>query len=327
MSNIPMELFEAEVTGTERLSRDFVRIRLASEQLTRLAAPAGDGSGQVLDSYLKLFIPHPELSGPVRLDLNDTWRKDWFAADPKERGGWIRTYTLRDSRTWTSPAGSQGVEIDVDFVLHPAEGKSEDSDQPSEMGPGATWASRAKVGDSLSFIGPSREGQLWSMWKPEQADTVIVCADETAVPAAMSVLRTLPQGAHARFLLEVPEGNAELDRHAQPLIEEARRHGDVELHWLERREGMVRGKLTLQALREALGIEPHEDDADSPLGVKVAADEIVWKTTEDPGSTYVYLAGEASVVRAARRVCVNEANIEKSSISFMGYWKAGHAES
>ena len=53
----------------------------------------------------------------------------------------------------------------------------------------------------------------------------------------------------------------------------------------------------------------------------------MWQTADHPGSTYVYLAGEASVVRAARRVCANEAGIPKLSISFMGYWKAGHAES
>ena len=32
-------------------------------------------------------------------------------------------------------------------------------------------------------------------------------------------------------------------------------------------------------------------------------------------------------VRAARRVCVNEAGIDRRRISFMGYWKAGQAES
>ena len=326
MSKIPMELFQVEVTAAKKLSRDFVRISLASEQLSRLAAPAGDGNEQVLDSYINLFIPHPDRTDPVVPDLHDAWRKEWFAASPEERGGWIRTYTLRDSRPWTSAEGKNGVEIDVDFVLHPPEGTDEEGQSPA-MGPGASWASSARVGDGLSFIGPPRDGQLWAMWKPEQADTVIVCADETAVPAAMSVLRTLPTGCKARFLLEVPEGNGDLVEHAEPLLARARENSDVELHWLERGEDGVRGALTLQALREILELEPKEEDADSPLGVRLPAEEFVWQTADHPGSTYVYLAGEASVVRAARRVCANEAGIPKSSISFMGYWKAGHAES
>lgn len=323
MSSIPMELFEAQVTGTERLSRDFVRVQLASEQLSRLAAPAGDGVGErVNDAYIKLFIPHPDLDGPVRLDLNDTWRKEWFAADPRDRGGWIRTYTLRDARPWTSPEGADGVEIDIDFVLHEPEG-----DHETSMGPGASWAAQAQTGDSLTFIGPSRDGQLWTMWNPEEAGRVLVSADETAVPAALSVLRSLPEGVRATFLLEVPEGNSELVELASPLVDAARKRTEIDLHWLERTPRVQRGQLTLQALRDVLGVESAQDESDSSLGVRVAADEFVWGASDHPGQTYVYLAGEASVVRASRRVCVNEAGIDKASISFMGYWKAGHAES
>lgn len=323
MSSVPMELFEAQVTGTERLSRDFVRVQLASEQLTRLAAPAGDGVGErVDDAYLKLFIPHPDLEGPVRLDLNDTWRKEWFAADPRERGGWIRTYTMRDARPWTSPKGTDGVEIDIDFVLHaPEEGEE------SAMGPGAAWAANAQASDSLTFIGPSRDGQLWTMWRPEEAGKVLVCADETAVPAALSVLRSLPAGAQATFLLEVAEGNQDLAELAAPLVEAARERTEIDLHWLERAPRLQRGQLTLRALRDVLGVESADDESDSSLGVRIPADEFVWGASEHPGQTYVYLAGEASVVRASRRVCVNEAGIDKASISFMGYWKAGHSES
>ncbi|WP_085529146.1 siderophore-interacting protein [Kocuria massiliensis] len=323
MSAIPMELFEARVTGKERLSRDFVRVRLASEQLTRLASPAGNGEPQVLDAYLKLFIPHPDLEGPVRVELNETWRQKWFAAEPHERGGWIRTYTLRDARPWISPEGREGVEIDIDFVLHEPEGSCEDE----TMGPGASWADNAQVGDPLTFIGPSREGQLWTMWNPSKASNVVACADETAIPAALSVLRFLPEGSHSIFLMELPSGNESLIESAKPLIEAASKHSEVEVHWLQRDDGVQRGKLTLQALREAFGLDPKEEDADSPLGVRLPADEFVWGTSEQPGETYVYLAGEASVVRASRRVCVNEAGVDKASISFMGYWKAGHAES
>lgn len=322
MSGVAMDLFEAEVTRVERLSRDFVRISLASAGLTGLVAPAGDGAGPVRDAYLKLLIPHPEAPGPVRFALDEAWRREWFAAGPRERGGWMRTYTLRAARAWEGPDGAPGVEVDVDFVLH-------GHDDAAGMGPGAAWAASAEPGAALSFIAPTREGRLWAMWEPGDAETVLVCADETAVPAAISVLGALPEGSSARLLLELPAGNEALGEAVAGEVEEARRAADVELVWLPRGADDVRGEPTLRALRDCLGLAPHARDRDVEelRAERVGAEEIVWGLSEDPRGLYVYLAGEASVVRAARRVCVDEAGIAKSSVSFMGYWKAGRAES
>ncbi|WP_399529138.1 SIP domain-containing protein [uncultured Rothia sp.] len=39
------------------------------------------------------------------------------------------------------------------------------------------------------------------------------------------------------------------------------------------------------------------------------------------------MAGEASVVKTLRRICVQEASIPKNDVSFMGYWRVGRTES
>ena len=43
--------------------------------------------------------------------------------------------------------------------------------------------------------------------------------------------------------------------------------------------------------------------------------------------TYVFLAGEAASIKAWRRMCVDGAGIDRSALSFMGYWRQGQAES
>lgn len=342
MSRFPSRLFTVPVSAVRRLSRDLVRVSFADPSLTGLAAPAGDGADPVLDAYLKLLIPHPSHAGPVRVDLDADWRTGWFSVSPEERGGWMRTYTLRAARPWTGPAGESGVEIDVDFVLH--------EDPEHGMGPGARWAASARPGDLLSLIGPDREGSLWTAWNPGAARRLLLCGDETAVPAIGSLLRALPAGCTATALLEVPAGNDEL---ADVLREElGERADDVVLHWLPRGPEEARGVPTLRVLRQTLGLAAPAEEADRRVLVAERrrlreTAEIVWQRAEgtaaeapdstaegsaqdaspDAGPLGVWLAAESSVVRAARRVCVDEAGIPKRSISFMGYWKAGQAES
>ena len=50
-------------------------------------------------------------------------------------------------------------------------------------------------------------------------------------------------------------------------------------------------------------------------------------TAVSAGDPYVFLAGEAGLVRAMRRLAVDAAGIPKGSVAFMGYWRRGAAES
>lgn len=330
MSRYPATVAQAVVTRVQRLSPSFVRVSLAGPDLAELAAPAGDGRGPVLDAYLKLLIPHPSRREPVTLDLDGGWRDDWFSASAEERGGWLRTYTLRAARPWPGAAatGAAGVEIDIDFVLHGAapgvELSSLEEAMDAGMGPGSAWAASVRPGDRVSFLGPSREGQLWTSWNPGAARRVIVAVDETAVPAAGSVLTALPEGARATFLLEIPARDEAVANHLSDELALARRTADVELRMLPRSADAEQGSALLPALRDALGLSG--GGATASLGEPVGEDEIVWETAPATGETYAYLAGEATMVRALRRACVDVAGIDKADVAFMGYWKRGRAE-
>ena len=50
-------------------------------------------------------------------------------------------------------------------------------------------------------------------------------------------------------------------------------------------------------------------------------------TAVSAGEPYVFLAGEAGLVKAMRRLAVDAAGIPKGSVAFMGYWRRGAAES
>ena len=147
MSAYPMDAFTATVTRVRRLSRDMVRLSLADEGLSGLAAPAGDGAGPVRDAYFKLLIPAPGAPSPVPVRYDESWRTRWFGATLEERGGWLRTYTLRAARPWRGPEGREGVEIDVDFFLHGLE--------PDDAAPAAAEpAADAGVGEAAGSQRP-----------------------------------------------------------------------------------------------------------------------------------------------------------------------------
>ena len=57
----------------------------------------------------------------------------------------------------------------------------------------------------------------------------------------------------------------------------------------------------------------------------VPEDELLWERaagTRVVGTPYTWVAGEARVVRDLRRYLVGEAGLPRSSVTFMGYWRA-----
>ena len=91
----------------------------------------------------------------------------------------LRWYTVRAHR-------ADPGEIDVDFVLH------------GEAGPGTRWATRVEVGQSAGF----RAGN--SGYRAPSAGTVLLAADETALPALCAILESgVP--ADALIFAEVPD--------------------------------------------------------------------------------------------------------------------------
>lgn len=331
-------VFPVTVSRVEKLTDSFVRVSLTGRSLLHAAAPISDGTGQVYDAYIKLLIPPAGASGPTMIELDTSWRSRWLAAPESERG-YMRTYTVSNSRLVPSvgldetpllgmlpaaeadleplerelPEGQQ-PEIDVDFVLH--------TDSEGKSGPGSAWAEQARAGQQISLLAPLRGSTLWASYNPGEARSLLLVGDETAAPAILSILRSLPTEATGAVFLEVPGAEDALDR--LPEVQRAaQRVPGVRLNVLNRTNQQARGQQLADSLRQVCGVETREESAPRE---ETAPGEIVWHLAENPVDTYVLLAGESSVVKTLRRICVNEAGLPKESISFMGYWKAGQAE-
>lgn len=195
-----------EVTAVRRVTPRTVRVTFTGDGLDTLEPWP--------DQQLKLLFPPP--GRPVRLPADDDddvmrWYQAYLAIPEDERPV-MRSYTVRDRGQAT---------IDVDFVLH---------DDETADGPATAWARTAAPGDVLGRYGPDAAYR-----RPlSTADTLLIAGDETAVPAAATLLAEV---RNAVVFLEVPEAAEE-----QPLP------GDV--HWVHR-DGAEHGDRLLEAVRGA----------------------------------------------------------------------------
>ena len=257
--------FPVRVAAVRRLSPAFVRVTFTGPDLGE-CAPSG------FDQRIKLLFPLPD-HGLTCCPTGPDWYGEWRAL-PEERRNPMRTYTVRAAR----PAAR---ELDVDLVLHGA------------TGPASAWAERAAVGDEVVLVGPNarfdgpRGGVEWR--PPADPSGLLLAGDETAVPAISAITGSLPPGARARVLLEVPTVDDVLP-HAAPT--------GTEVSWLARAPGTPHGSLLTAAVRtvDGLGSRP-----------------------------YAWLAGEAGAVTALRRHLVREAGVDRAAVTFLGYWRRGAA--
>jgi NADPH-dependent ferric siderophore reductase len=297
--------FLVQVARVVRLSPAFLRVTFTGVDLDG-CAPNG------FDQRIKVLLPL-QRGGLTDCPRGADWYGEWRSL-PENRRNPIRTYTVRASRLDLR-------EIDVDFVLHGA------------TGPASAWAERAAVGDELALIAPNARfpGSTGGIeWRPPaQAARLLIAGDESAVPAACAIVESLPAGRRARVLLEVPTSADVLPLPAPP---------GVQVTWLPRRTPGVavpanRGSLLTAAVGEAARdlagraplAAPRPDDAGLDTGLDAA---ILWEVPDEQpdgaAGCYVWLAGEAGVVRGIRRHLVQEAGIDRASVAFMGYWREGH---
>lgn len=261
----PYRFFDLTVLRTVRLGPSMRRITLGG--------PGSDGfvaGGR--DQSLSIFLPPAgRTEAVVPVDENGEWFPAWRALPPDDRAV-MRSYTVRAQRC----AEDGSAEVDIDFALH------------EHGGPACRWAQAAAPGQRLLVLGPTGEDNNGIRFQPPQ-DTrwVLICADETALPAASAALEWLPAGTKARVWLEVPHGEDRL---------EIRTEADVHLTWLVRDEG-----------------------APSAVDAVRAADL--------PGETpYAWIAGESSGVRELRRHLVRERAFDRGRVTFVGYWRRGLSE-
>ncbi|GAA5043007.1 siderophore-interacting protein [Nocardia callitridis] len=269
LSTKPFHFFEnVPVLRTEALSPSMVRIVFGGPELSGF-----NGGGR--DQSLSLFLPGPDQDKPVvPVAEGEEWFTAWRATAPEQRAV-MRAYTARAHRCASNGAGVD--ELDIDFVLH------------GDTGPATKWAATARPGDRVTILGPVEANNRSVAFRPpEHTDYVLIVADETALPAAASILASLPADTRVLCWLEVPA-----DRDVCDLRTEA--HADIT--WLVH-GATARGRV-LEAVRAA----------DLP-----------------EGRPYAWIAGESKTVRDMRRHLVRDRGIAKSDITFRGYWRMGASE-
>lgn len=130
------------------------------------------------DQWFRLALP---VSDETRFDrLSDRFDMRGYLrylALPKASRPVIRNYTVREYRDG---------ELDIDFVVHGAEGVA---------GP---WAASLPVGDPVALI-----DQGCGYRPVEGASRVILAGDESALPAVLGILRDLPEDSVGTAIVEV----------------------------------------------------------------------------------------------------------------------------
>ncbi|TXS13694.1 siderophore-interacting protein [Streptomyces sp. adm13(2018)] len=266
----PFQFFRLRVDRTRRLSPSLVRVTFTGDELKGFAAGGRDQS-------LSLFLPHPGQDAPVLPPLDAP--QDMYAilgawrAMPHDVRAVMRSYTVREQRTEREHGENA---VDIDFALH------------EDGGPACRWAARATPGDQVAVLGPAVADNTAVRFRPPaDADSVLVWADETALPAASAILEWLPAGTRAQVFLEVP--------HSGDRAELATR-ADVTVTWLVREEG-------------------------APSAVEAV------RGVELPGEApYVWIAGESGAVKALRRHFVRDRALDRRRVTFVGYWRKGLSE-
>lgn len=289
--------YRARVARVQRLSPSFTRLTFAGDETQHLALMGPDQRIKLLLPFADGRVTDFGLFDEPRPSMTE-WYRRWRELPDADRNQ-LRTYTVRAVRP-------EAGEVDIDFVLHGTEG------------PASAWADAAKSGDELIIIGPDRRADLSQYggveWHPGRAERVLLAGDETAAPAICAIVEGLAPGVSGRALIEVPTGADEI-----PI---ANRSG-VEVQWLPR-DGADVGTLLAAAVTE-WGADRAARRGEAPEEPSV--DDILWEIPDEvDGEEYAWLAGEAGVITALRRHLVRDLGIDRRTVAFMGYWRAGRSE-
>lgn len=298
MNYPPSRGYHVHVERVRQLSPHFTRITFTGDQLQHFGH-AG------FDQRIKILFPHADGSFVDCGMFDDPppsmgeWYLRWRQLPDAQRNV-MRTYTVRAVRP-------EAAEVDVDFVLH------------GVTGPASAWAIRATPGDQAIITGP--DGRATASlsggveWRPGSAREVLLAGDETAAPAICAIVESLGERHRGHVLIEVPTSEDVI-----PLETRA----DLEIRWLGR-DGAPHGSLLSPEVRLWGDLRSRTSSAQDLADPD--PDAVLWDSPpEAQRSEYAWLAGESGVITSLRRHLVREAGIDRSSIAFMGYWRAGRPE-
>ncbi|MBL1420689.1 MAG: siderophore-interacting protein [Alphaproteobacteria bacterium] len=293
------EIFEITLVKKQQLSPSFMRLTFGADEVKYLQAYAPD-------QWVKLIFPKIAGEG-VRVPDGVT-PYDYYRSLPEEIRPDIRNYTIRYLRP-------EANEVDVDFVLHGAEG------------PASAWAIEAEIGAKIFIMAqcefpdhraedlPEIGSFVWS--PPTGAQEILLMADETALPAAIGILEQLsalekPPKVTAYF--EVPY---EEDCLPTPIW------SDLNLQYLPRNVGAWAVGAQLIAAAHLVAIPEIVENAEKQVNDEIPEDEIVWQRADaaDDSKFYAWIAGETSAMRTIRLTLTKQRGLNKQLLNFMGYWR------
>jgi NADPH-dependent ferric siderophore reductase len=331
---LPYRCFTVRVKRVDRLTPHFIRVTFHSDDLQYFGTDC-------LDQRIKVVLPLAETGLDTFPQGGDWW--DAWRALPNEQRNPFRTYTVRAVR----PAER---EVDVLFVSH------------GDSGPASSWVANATAGDEAILVGPnalSPDSASGIAWNPGASRRLLLAGDETAAPAILAILESLPHDATGSVFIEVPDAADVL-----PVVAPE----GVDVTWLPRAAAesaaaaasaaapAVYGARLVEAVgawvdKFCLDCEPVADA--SALARAVADDEgetdngVLWDVPADSASEaasgpaagdenaaqaprrddlYAWLAGEAGAIKTLRRHIVTTNGIDRRQVAFMGYWRIGKSE-
>lgn len=154
------------------------------------------------------------------------------------------------------------------------------------IGPAARFALDAQPGDRVGFLD---QGLAFTPDHPH--DWTLLIGDETALPAIANICRSLPRSALGLAIIEIPTAGDRQELSAPP---------GMEISWIHRDESPQAparpGELALRALATA---------------------------TLPDGEVHAHTIGESALATGARRHLLQEREVPKRNVDFVGYWRYG----
>lgn len=188
------------------------------------------------------------------------------SVDPKKMRSHMRTYTPRSFNPETN-------QLTVEFVLH-------------GDGLASAWAAQAQVGDALTVAGPGGGMDI-----PSTLETIVMLVDESAIPAAGTVLEALPAGCAPIVICEVEDAYEVRSLSASV---------EVTPTWLFRQE-----------------------QAASPGTLLENQLPTVLERFKNSGDLFWWIACESDTMRRMRADLLSQPGVSKDHLVSRGYWKAG----
>lgn len=185
---------DAPAAAADRFAREGGRNRFTARRAHVLRAR------RVAPSIVRVTLAGPEFAdfqsaGPadhVRVFFPDATTGELVAPLPVGPGedGVVRPDRASISRDFTPLPRTVdgGVEVDLDFYVHP------------DPGPASAWAETARPGDELVVVGPRGSRRA-----PQRIDGLVLICDETSLPSASRWIRDAPAGIAVEVIAAVSD--------------------------------------------------------------------------------------------------------------------------